>query len=115
MHVNAKDGRVRGLDELPELLRNAGELDLGLLALRDVLPDTDHAINLAADVTPSGGVQKHLQALALLGVKRKLEVLRLPPAEGIVQHPLHRLPVVRGDEILHQMAAYRLVLGVAHD
>ena len=56
VHVNAKDGRVRGLDELPELLRNAGELDLSLLALRDVLPDTDHAINLAADVTPSGGV-----------------------------------------------------------
>eukprot|EP00976_Prorocentrum_cordatum_P105696 1194308-Prorocentrum_minimum.AAC.3 len=113
--VDAEDGRVRRVDERPQVLRHALQLRLCLLALADVLPDAHHAHGVALLVAASGGVQQHLHALPLLGEERELEVGRLDALQGVVQDIAHHRLVLRVDELLHQVAPHHLLLGALGD
>ena len=100
VRVDPEDGRVRRVDERLQLLRDSRLLDLDLLALRDVLADTQHAHHIAADVAPGRGVEQHLDSALVLGVEGKLEVGGFSPLEGVVEHLLHTFLVFFCDEVL---------------
>ena len=100
VRVDAEDRRICCVDERLQLLRHTSLLDLHLLALRDVLPHADHANHRPAHVSSCGGVEQHLDALAVLGVQGELEVGRLAPLERVIENLLDADLILLSDEVL---------------
>ncbi len=100
IRVDTKDRRVCCVDEGLQLLRHTRLLDLHLLALRDVLADSDNTNYITTDVSTGGGIQKNLYSALVLGVQRKLEVRRLTPLQSIVKDLLDSYLVFLSDEVL---------------
>mmetsp|Transcript_22745 Transcript_22745/g.36771 ORF Transcript_22745/g.36771 Transcript_22745/m.36771 type:complete len:344 (+) Transcript_22745:327-1358(+) len=106
--VDTKDGRVGRVNELLilSLLGDTG---------RDVLPDANHANDGPSLVSAGGGIQKDFHSLAPLGDQWEFKVCHLPAIQGIVQHILYRVLVIRSDVVLNQPAAHDIFLSVARD
>jgi hypothetical protein len=81
-------------------LRHTRLLDLHLLALRDVLADSNDTNYITTDVATGSGIQKNLYSALILGVQRELEVRRLTPLQSIVKDLLDSYLVFLSDEVL---------------
>ena len=98
--IDAEDGRVRRVDERLQLLRDSRLLDLDLLALRDVLADTEHAHHVATNIPSRSSIQEHVDTALVLGVEGELEVGGFSPLESVVEHLLDADLILFSYEVL---------------
>mmetsp|Transcript_34722 Transcript_34722/g.55841 ORF Transcript_34722/g.55841 Transcript_34722/m.55841 type:complete len:227 (+) Transcript_34722:291-971(+) len=107
--INAKDRCVCGVDEQTQISYHAIQVTLSLLSVRYILHIPSHARNSTMAVEARDGVEKHVDALLVLGEERELESRRVVPLQRIIKHPLHLHAILGADELLHEVTAHHLV------
>jgi hypothetical protein len=79
------------------------------------LPKKEEADDTSAQIPSGGRVEEHVDTSLVLGVESELEVGCLLAPQSIINHRPHRLPVLLGDEVLHQITAHHLLACEARD
>ena len=115
VRVDAKDGRVRCLNEEPQVVGDLAQLLLRLGEARDILPDAEHADDRRVFVATRCRVEKHLDTLAVLGEEWEDEVVGAMARERLLEHLLHGLLKLGRDELEHEVLAHHLLLGEGGD
>jgi hypothetical protein len=104
-------------DQKEKMAKKKADDDIGSIAklaetnalAETELPKEEEDDDTSAQIPSCGSVEEHVDTSLVLGVESKLEVGCLLAPQSIINHCPHRLPVLLGDELLHQITANHLL------